>query len=199
MPRTLLVSAVLSTLLATTPVHPARAAAPPSGTITCTVAADGVTGLRISPPVSALTSFIRPIIKDTAYGTCDGSGVLGGKGPIDSVEAKLLARLADGTTCLDLVTAPHFTFAKLKLKWKGPNPIGRPRTIATSIAQLVNGTWDPATESLTFTGTLFKGAFAGSTFTLRYTLDSPGVLSSGCAPTTAVPYGADGESSITVP
>lgn len=176
------------------------AAAPlPSGTIACVVAGDAVTGLRISPPISPMPSFIRPIIKDTAYGACDADGVLGGKGPIDSVEAKLLARLAAGSKCLDLVTAPDFTLVKLKLKWKGPNAIGRPRTIATSIAQLVNGAWDPATESLTFTGQLFKGAFAGSTFTMRLTLDTPGLLNATCPLTESVFYGADGDSVITVP
>ena len=198
MPRTLLALAALSLLLASPRDH-AIAGPPPTGTISCAVAADGVTGLRVSPPVSAVASYIRPIIKDTTLGTCDGSGVVGGKGPIDAVEAKLLARLAEGSTCLDLVTAPQFTLVKLKLKWKGPNAVGRPRTIATSVAQLVYGSWDAETESLTFTGVLFKGAFEGSTFTLRYTLDSPGLLSGGCAPTTAVLYGADGESTLTVP
>lgn len=198
MPRTLLALAALALLLASS-LDDATAGSLPMGTIACAVAADGVTGLRISPPISVLTSYIRPIIKDTAYGACDGSGVIGGQGPIDSVEAKLLARLAVGSTCLDLVTAPDFTLAKLKLKWKGPNAIGRPRTIATSVAQLVDGAWDPVTESLTFTGVLFKGAFTGSAFTLRFTLDSPALLRGGCAPTTTVLYGADGASILTVP
>ncbi len=175
-----------------------RAASLPSGTITCQLAPNTDLGLRMSPYISS-TPGGRIIMKDTLVGTCDSSGVSGGKGPIDRVEARLLAKLEPGTVCTDVITTPDFGQVKLSFKWKGEIG-GRARTIATSKAHLVLGSWDDPTESLVFTGELFKGAFTGSTTTVRLSLHEPVTfLTPNCPRISGVYYGVDGESSITVP
>lgn len=177
-----------------------RAGAPPTGTISCTLAANATTGLQFSPPISFALSSIRLILKDkTITGACDASGVSGGRWPITAVKAQLLAKLAAGTRCADVVTAPEFGTIKLKLRWTGVDEIGRERMVATSAAHLVAGGWDDADGALVFTATIFRGAFAGSSVTARFTLDNPGFLAPNCPPITGVYYGADGESTITVP
>jgi hypothetical protein len=174
------------------------AASLPSGTITCELAPNTTLGLRISPYIDS-TPGGRIIMKDTLVGTCDSSGVSGGKGPIDRVEARFLAKLEPGTVCTDLITTPDFGQVKLSFKWKGEIG-GRTRTIATSKAHLVLGSWDDPTESLVFTGELFKGAFAVSTTTVRLSLVDPvGFLTPNCPRISGIYYGVDGESSITVP
>lgn len=174
------------------------AASLPSGTITCQLAPNTDLGLRISPNISS-TPGGRLIMKDTLVGTCDSSGVSGGKAAIDAVEARFVAKLDAGTVCTDLITNPAFGQVKLSFKWKGEIG-GRARTVATSKSHLVQGSWDDATESLVFTGELFKGAFAGSTTTVRLSLlDPTNFLTPTCPPISGIYYGVDGESSITVP
>lgn len=199
MRRTLVVPFVVCALV-TASTAVAAAAAPPTGTIVCTLAANETTGLQFSPPISFAPSSIRLILKDkTITGGCDASKVTGGRWPITTVKAQLLAKLAAGTSCADVVTSPTFGTIKLKLRWTGVDEIGRARTVATSAAHLVAGSWDDADGALVFTATIFRGAFAGSTVTARFTLDNPGFLSPNCPLIEGVYYGADGESTITVP
>jgi hypothetical protein len=56
-----------------------------------------------------------------------------------------------------------------------------------------------STESLVFTAEIFKGAFAGTTTTVRLTINDPTFLAPNCPPISGVYYGSDGESSVTVP
>lgn len=199
MRRTLVVPFLVSALVvATTAV--AWAAAPPTGTISCTLAANETTGLQFSPPITFAPSSIRLILKDkTITGACDDTGVTGGRWPITTVRAQLLAKLAAGTRCVDVVTSPEFGTIKLKLRWTGVDDLGRSRTVATSTAHLVAGSWHEADGALVFTATIFRGAFTGSSVTARFTLDNPGFLAPNCPSIDGVFYGADGESTITVP
>lgn len=184
-------------VVATAPAAPA--ASLPSGTIDCQLQPDDVYGLRFVPYIGS-TPGGRIIVKANLIGTCDGSGVTGGKGPIDRVEAKLLAKLEAGTVCSDFVSTPHFGPIKLNLKWKGT--VGdKTRTIAVSKTHLAQGTWDDATESIVFTAEIFKGAFAGSTTAATITIDagSAAIMTPTCPRISGLFYAEDGLSTITVP
>lgn len=198
MRRSFLVSLfVCAAVVATASAVPA--ASSPSGTIACQLDPDDVFGVRFVPWISA-TPEGRVIVKATLVGTCDSSGVTGGKGPIDHVEAKLLAKLEPGSVCSDVVSTPHFGQIKLSLKWKGQIG-GKSRTIATSKTHLVQGSWDDGGEALVFTADVFKGAFAGSTTTTTITIDAGSVASlrATCPRISGIYYAEDGLSAITVP
>jgi hypothetical protein len=176
------------------------AATLPSGTITCQIDANTDLGLRMVPYIDS-TPGGRIMMKDKIVGTCDSSGVTGGKGPIERFEATLVAKLAAGTVCTDLVTAPDFDKVKLGFKWKGHVGDRDDLILATSRVHLVLGSWDDPDQALVFTGEIFKGAFSGSTTTMKLTLHEPGLayLNPTCPPIVGVFYGTDGESELTVP
>jgi hypothetical protein len=200
MKHPILAAALAAALVATVSV--AAAAPLPTGTIDCQLAGndDSPYGLRFIPSISSAPSPGRITVKDNAIqGSCDASGVTGGKAPITHVEAKLLGKLAPGTTCLDVITAPHFERIKLKLKWTNVDGTGRKRVVATSAAHNFVGSYDDASEALVFTAQLLRGAFAGSAVTMRLTLDNAAFMAGPCPTVTGIFYGADGESAITVP
>lgn len=179
----------------------ATAASPPTGTIACQVAAStGPWGLRFVPYINDVPSARRIVVKDnTIQGTCDAAGVTGGKAPITHVEGKLVAKLAPGTTCLDVITGPHFERIKLKLKWTNVDETGRKRVVATSALHDFVGAYDDASEAVVVTAQILKGAFAGSTVAMSLTLDDAAFFAGPCPQVTGMYYGVDGESAITVP
>jgi hypothetical protein len=182
-------------------------AAPPTGTINCVVTGDtdrpnGNWRLRFLPPISSTPSPNRMQMFTFMKGTCDNSGVTGGKAPITNVEAHLSGKLAEGTTCGTLTSAPVFEKLQLKVRWQSPNGTGRLRTIATSSARFVDADWDDGVEGLVFLSAPLKGAFAGSTATVTLTIDQPEILDPNgiCqnAEIDGTAYGDDGGSSIAI-
>jgi hypothetical protein len=175
------------------------AASVPSGTINCQIDANTDDGLRMLPSISSVPGG-RVMMRGKIVGTCDNSGVTGGKAPIDRVEATLIAKLAAGTVCNDVVTTPDFDKIKLTFKWKGQVG-GRTVTVGTSRVHLVLGSWDEPDNAIAFTGEVFKGAFAGTTTSLKLTIGESGVafLNPTCPPISGVYYGQDGQSELTIP
>ncbi len=184
--------------LAITSASPAAAAPLPSGTIDCQVVSTNVDGLRFQPFISSDPSPSRIRVTTTMHGTCDNSGVSGGKAPITEVDAKLVGRLVPGSTCETLTSAPHFDRLKLKIKWKAVIH-GRLQTVASSTAFFVDANWDDVVEGLVLDSQPLKGAFTGSTSTATLTLNNPAMFNSTCPRIQGDAYGADGDSSITIP
>lgn len=182
----------------------AIAAPLPAGTISCVVAGDpgrpnGDWRLRFLPPIASTPRENRIRVFTYMTGTCDNSGVTGGKAPITNVSAHLIGRLAEGTTCEALTTAPVFEKLKLKIKWQSND--GRLRTVASTSVRFVDADWDGNIEGLVFLSTPLKGAFAGSLATITLVIDSPEVFDSGiCDPTgvDGAAYGTAGGSSIVI-
>lgn len=189
-------------MLATTAVG-AMAASLPSGTINCTVsgAVDKPNGnwrLRFQPPISSVPSPNRILVSTFMRGTCDNSGVSGGKAPITNVLAHLVGKLAAGSTCASLTSAPVFERLQLKIKWQTLDGSGRLRTVANTSVRFVDADWDDGAEGLVFLSAPLKGGFAGSTSTVTLTIDQPEILTM-CPGIDGIAYGDDGESSITIP
>jgi hypothetical protein len=198
MKRLVLAIGLAASLIAAVSV--ASAAPLPSGSITCQVDADtGPWGLRVLPSISSVPSAGRVTLKDVVTGSCDAAGVSGGKAPITNVEANLSAKLVPGSTCLDLVTAPHFERVKLKLKWTNVDITGRKRVVATSTAHNFVASYDDTTQGIVWTATILKGAFAGSGVTTRLTFDVPEAFDDACGSYGGIYYGSDGDSLISVP
>lgn len=195
--------AVLAIVLGT--ATGAVAASLPSGAINCVVSGDtdqpnGKWRLRFSPAISSVPSPNRMSVSTTMKGTCDNAGVSGGKAPITNVQAYLVGKLAAGTTCATLTSAPVFERLKLKIKWQTVDGSGRVRSVATTSARFVDADWDAGLEGLVLTSTPLKGAFGGSTATVTLTIDHPEVFGAVCqnAEIDGTTYGADGESSIAI-
>jgi hypothetical protein len=166
--------------------------------IECQLAANaGPYALRFRPYIGDVAQPNRITVGTTMQGACDNGGVTGGKAPITNVEAKFVGKLAADTTCASFTSAPVLQRAKLKIKWK--NVDGRSRTVATSTAHLVQASWDGPSESLVLDAELLKGGFAGSPVTIRLTIDNLANFDEDCPKFEALYYGADGESSLTVP
>jgi hypothetical protein len=198
--------AALAVLLG--PTAAAVAASLPSGTIGCTVVGDidkpsGTFRLRFRPPISATPSTGRIRVTTYMKGTCDNSGVTGGKAPITEVRAHLVGSLKAGTSCATLTTAPVFTKLRLQIKWATVGSDNRLRTVAKSSVNFVDADWDADLEGLVLTSAPIKGAFGGSTSTVRISIDMPELFGDICQnPNAAIDgaeYGIDGNSSITIP
>ena len=199
MPRLALVATCLALAFALMPAPRAGAASPPSGTISCPVFPVDPTYLELRPYISAEPSTGRVLVKGNMVGNCDNSGVVGGKGPILSVEAKLIGKLTVGTTCSSLVNAPNFDRLRVKMKWKTTDANGREKLVATTTASFVDASWNDTDEALVFSSQPLKGAFAGSTSTVTLTLNNAAFYEGPCPPIVGAGWGADGESSITIP
>ncbi len=181
------------------PVAGATAAPLPSGTISCQVFPEADTYLRIKPFINADPSPNRLRVQTTMVGTCDNSGVSGGKAPITTVEASLIGRLVRGTNCTSLLNPPQFERLKLKIKWRTIDGNGRSKPVATSTAYFVDATWDDVAKKLVLASQPLKGGFAGSTSTTTLTLEGTEILDENCPGLLGLAYGSDGESSITIP
>src|SRR6185369_14708408 len=141
----------------------AGAASLPSGTISCQVTYADPLGLRFSPFISRDPSAGRILVKTTMEGTCDNSGVTGGKAPITNVQAKLVGALTPGSSSVTLTSAPNFDRVSLRIKWLTTTGDGRRKPVATSTLRFSDAQWDIDLEGLVFLSTPIKGGFAGST------------------------------------
>ncbi len=177
----------------------AGAASLPSGTISCQVTYADTFGLRFSPFISRDPSPGRILVKTTMEGSCDDSGVTGGKAPITSVRAKLVGALTAGSSSVTLTSAPNFDRVSLRIKWLTTTGDGRRKPIATSTLRFSDAQWDTDLEGLVFLSTPIKGGFAGSTATVTITLDHPQMFGATSPPIVGDFYGADGDSAITIP
>ena len=133
-------------------------------------------------------------------GTCDNSGVSGGKAPITNVHAHLVGSLAaPHTSCDAFTSAPVFDRMKLKIKWQAADVNGRLRTVAVSSVGFVDANRDDGAGALVLTSTPLKGAFAGSLSTVTLAFDQPELFGPICddgAHLDGVDYGNAGTSSI---
>lgn len=195
---------VLAFALVVVSAAAASAAAPqPSGTIACSVTMSRPEyALHFKSPYLRLEPAPHGIpVKTDMDGPCDGTGVVGGKAPITSVEVKLVGRFAAGTTCDVLTSTPALDKIAFKIKWQGLNPAGNVRTVAKSLVRAATVAWDDTAEALVFTTAPLKGGFGGSTATITLTLDPGSVVGDGgpCPSYSGLDYGSDGESSLTIP
>ena len=196
---------VLTFALVLAPAAGVLAAAPPSGTIDCSVGMSKPEfGFQFLPPfLSPDAANLGIPTKTVTDGPCDNAGVVGGKAPITNVEVKLVGRFSDGTTCDTLVSAPQLEKIGFKIKWQTLNPVGHLRTISNSLARAGSVTWDSGAEALVFTTGPLKGGFAGSTATVKLTIDAGSVNSvtnpNGCPLISGLSYGEDGLSAVTIP
>jgi hypothetical protein len=178
----------------------ANAAPLPSGTIACQVASTNVDGLRFQPYISSDPSPTRIRVTTTMQGTCDNSGVMGGKAPITELKATLAGKLAVGSTCSTLTTMPQFERLKLKIKWRGVDGNGRLKTVASTTVHFVDANWDDDVEGLVLQSQPLKGAFEGSTSTVTLALQNGNAFFNAMCPRIeGDPFGQDGESTITIP
>jgi hypothetical protein len=184
------------------------AASPPSGTVTCTVTGDddrpnGNWRLRFSPWLSADPSARRVRVSTYMRGTCDGSGVVGANAPITAVEAHLVGKLEAGSSCATFTTAPVFTKLALKIAWKTLGTDSRLHTVAKTSAAFIDANWDDGLGGLVLASAPLRGAFGGSTATVKISIDQPASFGADCENLHLVidgaAYGADGESSLTIP
>jgi hypothetical protein len=193
----------LALALILAPAAGALAASLPSGTIDCSVVSSKPEyGFRFLPPfLSSDPAHLGIPTQTFADGPCDNSGVIGGKGPITHVQVKLIGRFSDGTTCDTLTSTPQLEKIAFKIKWQRLNDAGHLRTAANSFARAGSVAWDDGAEALVFTTGPLKGGFAGSTATVRITIDPGSVATadSDCPAISGLDYGADGESSVTIP
>ena len=162
---------------------PTIAGPPPTGTISCSVAAAGSTtkptGFFFSPYMNADPRNLRVRAKNLTS-TCDASGVVGGKAPIVGVELKFSARMINGS-CASFISAPEFQKGQVKLRWLGLNPSGRPMTVGVSSVKLASASYDSGSKAvILITQPIAKGAFAGATASLHLGLDYPEVFESQC-------------------
>jgi hypothetical protein len=178
-------------------------AAGPSGAITCGIVDSRPSfGLEFRPPYLSGEPAPRGISAKTKMnGTCDNGSVSGGKFPITNVEARLAARFAPGTTCLTLTDAPSLNKLIVKIAWLGTDANGHLRRVAASSARVGSVSWDDTAKALVFTTGSLNGGFAGSTSRVTLTLDNPQlqVGADPCPPYAGIFWGADGESTVTVP
>ena len=183
-------------------VMPLRAGAtsPPSGTISCSMFPTNA-GLDMRPAISSDPSTGRILVKTSIAGICDNSGVVGGKAPITAIDAKLVGTLTAGTTCSSFVNAPNFDRLRVKIKWKAAaDAHGRSKVVSSTTLSFVDVSWDEADEALILSSQPSKGGFAGSTATLKITLNNAAYYNGPCQPPIlGAGWGADGESAITIP
>ena len=170
-----------------------------SGTIACDVNPTSVLQIALRPSLTnSAPSPTRVVVKIPMSGICDDSGVVGGNAPITHVDARIRARLEAGSTCATLLS-PGFPYGKLqiKLKWRSFDGT-RFKTVGASATHLSGGTYDAGSESIVFTAEIFRGAFAGSTSTIKLKLQDPALLSGSCPPIEGVNWISGGESTLTV-
>ena len=177
----------------------------PSGTITCVVHGDVDQGggrwrLRFSPWLTSTPNPRRTRIDTILKGTCDGSGVSGATAPITNVKAYLVGKLPAGSSCSTLPTAMAVDQLRIRIIWQTTDGISPPHKVATSTAKLGSAQWDGGLAGPVFTNGPLKGAFGGSTSTLKLSMDYPQAFGSGCTgPLDGDAYGDDGNSSLTIP
>jgi hypothetical protein len=178
MRKPLLVTIALGMLAA-----PAIAAPPPTGTITCDIAAAAST-------TSATGFFFRPFINSeprnllvkatNLTSSCDNTNVVGGKAPIVAVEVKFSGRMTNAT-CESFTTTPAFLGGKVKVRWLGLNPANHLMTVGTNNLKLASASYDSGTHVMELvTQPIVKGSFVGTAVTLRLGLDDPDDLETVC-------------------
>jgi len=182
----------------------ADAASLPSGTLAC----GGVEGQLVFPNGLPTVNHSGPPraskikLKRAITNGCDTSGVTGGRFPITAAHVSLDGRTEDGETCGDFLGTLDLQKSKVTVKWRGFNNYARPLTIATSKATIASAVYDPGSERLVIvTNPVAKGAFAGSTVTLRVSF--PETFEGNCTTIDAsyawFEIGSDGTSTIEVP
>jgi hypothetical protein len=176
---------MLAGCFAATVATAAGAAAPPTGTISCSVfsgtSSTRPEGILFSPGINSVPRTVKINARNIGS-SCDNAGVVGGKAPITGVALKLTARMPDGT-CANLTSAsPTFDNARVVLKWRGLNPAGHPMTVSTSHARIATASYDTNAHALDLTTTPITGsAFAGKTVTMHLGFDYfADVFESGC-------------------
>jgi hypothetical protein len=150
------------------------AAGPPvTGTIACSIT--GSLGFRPYLPLVLGPPLTKPtrLIASHLTGLCDPSGVVGGVGPIASADLELRGAMAPGSTCLDFLNTASLEKTKMKIRWKGTRN-GRIGVIERSQALLASGSYDSGSNTfMLVTAPITKGAFLGSTLTMRIPMGDP--------------------------
>ena len=143
---------------------------PVTGTISCV--AEGELFYRNpylpTPLGEPLTTSMRVVGRTEFAAPCDVSGVSGGKTEIIGAEARFNGKLGSGTTCESFLGTLDLT-GNVKLRWRGGNAQRHYVTVGTSKATVASAAFDSATESwVVVTNPIARGAFAGSTVTMRF-------------------------------
>lgn len=184
-----MLATVAATLVAAALTTSASAGNPPvTGALSCSISTDtepyGPTGILFHPFLNATPRLVR-LGGGNYDSSCDSSGATGGKAPIASVLFKLGGIMPDAT-CTQLTTTPSIEHGRVKLKFRGLNPAGRPMTVANAKADVVSTSYDSGTHTLTITtGPLTGHAFAGATATLHLGFDANSyvdAIEAGCSP-----------------
>lgn len=162
----------------------AIAAPPPSGTISCAMASDcskaQPCGLSLLPYMNAEPRSTTVKVRKNDSLSCDATNVVGGKGPITVARLDLTAKLPHGS-CAAFTSGPALQRGKVKVQWRGPNPAGRLWTVANSQATIATATYDADSHALLVTTPPLRGAFSGTTLTLRLGFDAYiDVVEAGC-------------------
>ena len=167
MRRTILGFAVAFVLIAQT-AQQAPAREPLTGTISCT--AEGFLDYgRPYLPGELLEPLDRPmrISGRTDSAMCDESGVVGSPYQLYTVDARLKAKLAAGSSCLTFLDTLPLT-GTVKLRWIG-NKLGNPVSLGSSRATIASAAYDSVAEGwVVVTNPIKSGAFAGSVARLNF-------------------------------
>jgi hypothetical protein len=152
-----------------TPLY--AAASTVTGTVSCTT--EGELWFR-SPglPEELAEPLTKPLAfkANTASTSCDGSGVVGARGPVTSVDVRFIGKLAPETSCGDFLGTVALT-AKVQLHWHSHEIGGPTLNIGSSRATVASATYDSNSQFFVVTTNPIRGAFADSTLTLRFALD----------------------------
>lgn len=161
---------VVALVVASFGVAPAFAA-PPSGTLSCSVwsapASGRPTGMLFMPGISENPQLVKFNGTNDGGSSCDNSRVTGGKAPIETVTFKFTARMSAGTCAALTSSTPPFEKARLKLTWRGVNAAGRSVKVGSSNTRVASASYDAESHTLTLTTQPLTGnAFRGRTVTL---------------------------------
>ena len=162
--------------------------------------------MTLQPPLNQTPS-TRPIkiLGKAVSSSCDNSGVVGGKAPITGVSVKAVGYLPAGSTCVGLVSGgPAFEHTRLRYKWLGTKPSGKPMTVArdnTKVAVAVFGGTSAATYDI-ISLLQQRGAFPSQTITMHLSIASDySEYTAECfgEGISSVDFGTDGVSTVSVP
>jgi hypothetical protein len=185
---------------------PALAAGTPSGTISCSIVAGAdpneSQGIKFRPFITGDPLRTVGVRVKNNHSACDNSNVVGGNGPITEIAFQFVGSLPDGS-CASLTSTPQFSKGLVKVRWRGLNPAGRPRTLAVSKATLASASFDGGSAALILTTQpISKGAFLGGVITAHLGFDMDvtdfNTFCSGGAKFVSMPYGAINPSTLDV-
>ena len=166
---TLVLALTLLSLVALAP-RLAVAGTPLTGTASCGTEGRFIFGPYL-PLVTSPHDFNIRLKGKLQSGTCDGTGVTGGRAPLRKVTVSLRGIMPQGTDCESFLDSIAFSKSAVTVKWQGINDAGRTVALGSSKSTVESASYDSGAERFVITtAPIAKGAFLGSTLSIALPL-----------------------------